>query len=156
MPVIQLEIPIKAPVDRCFDLSRSIELHKISTRHTGERAIAGTTEGLIELGETVTWRAKHLGIWQTLTSKITAYSRPYFFVDEQVTGAFKAFRHEHYFKEQGSATLMTDSFYYQSPLGPLGRLADALFLKRYMTKLLQERNRIIKEYAETVKWREVL
>ena len=156
MPVIQLTLAVKAPAERCFDLSRSIDLHVISTRHTGEQAIAGTTTGLIGPGETVSWRAKHLGVWQTLTTKITAYSRPYYFVDEQLKGAFKAFRHEHRFESQGPMTIIADTFAYQSPLGPLGKLADRLFLKRYMTNLLEERNRVIKEYAESEKWREVL
>lgn len=69
MPRIYLETRISAPVEIVFDLSRSIDLHKISTEHTKEEAIAGKTSGLIALGETVTWRAKHLGFTQNLTSK---------------------------------------------------------------------------------------
>ena len=156
MPVITLVSSIKAPADRCFDLSCSIDLHQISTRHTGERAIAGTTSGLIGLGEQVTWRARHFGVWQNLTSAITEYRRPYFFVDEMVRGAFKRFRHEHHFEEANGITRMTDVFDYVSPLGPLGCLADWLFLKKYMQNFLLERNRVIKEYAETEKWQEVL
>ena len=102
MPSIILETPINAPIERCFDLSRSIDLHTDSMQHTGEKAIAGRTSGLIELGESVTWEAKHFGIRQTLTSKITEFDRPNYFVDEQVSGAFKSFRHEHHFEQQGS------------------------------------------------------
>lgn len=157
MPVIKLITPVQAPATRCFDLSLSIDLHIISTSHTGERAIAGTTTGLIGLGETVTWRARHFGVWQKLTTKITAYDRPRFFVDEMVKGAFKRFRHEHYFLENGEGiTTITDVFDYQSPLGRLGRIADGLFLKRYMTNLLEERNQVIKQYAETEQWRRLL
>lgn len=157
MPVIKLFTHVHAPATRCFDLSLSIDLHIISTSQTGEKAIAGTTTGLIDLGETVTWRARHFGVWQKLTTKITVYERPQFFVDEMLKGAFKRFRHEHYFQENGEGvTTITDVFDYQSPLGILGRLADWLFLKRYMTDLLNERNRIIKQYAETEQWRRVL
>lgn len=146
---IELITEINAPIERCFDLSRSIDLHIESTKQTGEQAISGTTSGLIGLGETVTWRAKHFGIWQTLTSKITEYNYPNLFVDEMVQGAFKSFRHEHHFTKVDGHTLMRDVFVYQSPLGILGRLAEVLFLKRYMTQLLIERNRVIKEVAET-------
>ena len=148
MPEILLKTVIKAPADVCFDLARSIDLHKVSTAHTGEEAIAGKTEGLIELGESVTWRAKHFGVWQTLTSKVTAMERPYRFVDEMQKGAFKSFWHEHLFEENEGITTMTDRFIYTSPLGPLGNLADVLFLKAYMTNLLIVRNEVIKEYAE--------
>jgi ligand-binding SRPBCC domain-containing protein len=156
MPSFYLETLIKAPVQRCFDLSRSIDLHMLSTAHTGEKAIAGRTDGLIGAGEWVTWRAKHFGVWQTLTSKITEYDSPVYFCDEMVKGAFKQFRHEHHFREQGQFTLMTDKFDFQSPLGPLGQLFNQLILSRYMKKLLLERNRVIKQAAETEHWKEVV
>jgi ligand-binding SRPBCC domain-containing protein len=156
MPTILLTTTINAPADICFDLSRSIDLHKISTAHTNEEAIAGTTSGLINLGESVTWRAKHFGVYQTLTSKITAMQRPTYFVDEMVQGAFKSFWHEHRFQEADGITTMTDTFTYTSPLGPLGKLADVLFLEKYMTQLLAKRNAVVKEFAENGRWKEVL
>jgi ligand-binding SRPBCC domain-containing protein len=156
MPHITLTTSIQAPAERCFDLSRSIDLHMISIRNTGEQAVGGKTSGLIGPGESVRWRARHFGIWQTLTSKITEYNRPRYFVDEMVQGAFASFRHEHLFLEKEGSTQMVDVFVYRAPLGVLGKLADALFLKAYMRRLLEERNRVIKEFAESDKWREVL
>jgi ligand-binding SRPBCC domain-containing protein len=149
MPTIELLTEIDAPIAKVFDLARSIDLHLESTKQTGEQAIAGRTRGLIELGETVTWRAKHFGIWQNLTSKITDFNFPYFFADEMVKGAFKSFRHEHHFSVIETGTLMQDKFVFESPLGILGQLANQLFLKKYMTDLLLERNRVIKIHAET-------
>ena len=148
MPKIELTTPINAPIQRCFDIARDIDVHVASTAHTGEQAIAGRTNGLIELGETVTWRAKHFGIWQNLTSKITEFNSPNFFADEMVAGAFKSFRHEHYFTGNDKQTIMRDEFMFESPLGLLGKLANWLFLKKYMTNLLLKRNLMIKEVAE--------
>jgi len=156
MPRIELLTEIKAGKEIVFDLSRSIDLHKISTQHTNETAIAGKTSGLINMNESVTWRAKHFGIYQKLTSKITAFERPNLFVDEMVNGVFKSFRHEHYFEGLNGGTLMTDYFDYESPFGILGKLADKLFLLKYMTDLLVKRNRIVKEFAETDKWKNVI
>lgn len=156
MPRIELRTEIKARKDIVFDLSRSIDLHKISTEHTNETAIAGKTNGLIGLSESVTWRAKHFGVYQELTSKITEFDRPNFFVDEMVKGAFKSFKHEHHFSDINGGTLMIDYFDYQSPLGFLGKLADKLFLQKYMTDLLEERNRIVKDFAETDKWKKIV
>lgn len=149
MPRIELKTIINAPVEKVFDLSREIDLHMESTKQTGEKAIAGKTSGLIELGETVTWRAKHFGIWQNLTSKITEFDRPNFFADEMIKGAFKNFRHEHYFSNTDGRTLMKDVFVFESPGGVLGRLFNWLYLTGYMTRLLVERNRVIKEAAES-------
>ncbi|MEP3836461.1 MAG: SRPBCC family protein [Algibacter sp.] len=157
MPIIELKTEIKASKDIVFDLSRSIDLHKISTKQTYEEAIAGTIGGLIGLHESVTWRAKHLGVYQNLTSKITEFNRPHVFVDEMQKGAFKSFKHEHHFTELNNGnTLMVDVFDYESPFGVFGKLADTLFLKKYMTNLLVERNRIVKEFAESEKWKAVL
>lgn len=148
MPTIELITIINAPIEKCFDLARSIDLHMESTRQTGEQAIAGKTSGLIELGETVTWRAKHFGIWQKLTSKITEFDQPNFFADEMVKGAFKNFRHEHYFLSRHEETLMKDIFIFESPGGILGRLFNWLVLKKYMNRLLVKRNKVIKSAAE--------
>ena len=156
MPCIKIETTIHAPVQRCFDLSRSIDLHQISTIETKERAIAGKTSGLIGLNETVTWQAKHFGITQKLTSKITVFNSPHYFVDEMVKGAFKSFKHEHHFEEINGQTQMKDRFDYTSPLGILGKLFDKLILEKYMFKLLEKRNQVIKEYAESEKWKQVL
>jgi ligand-binding SRPBCC domain-containing protein len=149
MPTIELSISINASIERCFDMARSIDLHMESTKHTGEKAIAGRTSGLIKLGETVTWRAKHFGVWQNLTSKITQFNYPNSFTDELVEGAFKSIHHQHLFHTVNGATEMKDIFQFESPFGVLGNLANALFLTTYMTKLLEQRNQVIKEAAES-------
>lgn len=162
MPTIVLATPIAAPMDRVFDLSRSIDLHMDSTAHTGERAVAGVTSGLIALGQEVTWRARHLGVWQHLTVRITAMERPHHFTDTMVRGAFHSMHHQHRFEHDPAfpalpaRTLMHDEFHYQSPLGLLGKLADHLFLQEYMRRFLLKRNRIIQQAAESENWKRYL
>ncbi|RNI30445.1 SRPBCC family protein [Rufibacter latericius] len=157
MPIIRLQTLIQAPIDRCFDLSRSIDLHTLSTQQTDEKAVAGVVSGLINLHETVTWEATHFGVRQKLTSSITVLERPHRFVDEMVKGAFKRIWHEHRFEAlTAEETHMTDTFDYTSPLGFLGKLADALFLEKYMTRLLLTRNQVIKEVAESNQWKALL
>ena len=157
MPRIETEIIIDAPIERCFDLARSVDLHIISTSQTKEYIIDGRKNGLIQKGETVTWRAKHFGIWQNLTSIISALDTPTYFCDEMVKGAFHSFKHEHFFEEQGDGkTIMRDVFDFQSPLGLIGKVFNYLILTDYMTSFLQERNEVIKHFAETDKWKEVL
>ncbi|GAA4325283.1 hypothetical protein GCM10023149_27510 [Mucilaginibacter gynuensis] len=148
---------ISAPAERVFDLSRSIDLHLISTRHTNEKAIAGRKSGLIELGESVTWQAKHFGITQKLTSKITEFDYPNHFTDEMVEGAFQAFRHEHIFKSFGpNQMLMMDIFAYEVPYGIAGYAFSRIILARYMTHLLVKRNDVIRQIAEGDEWKKIL
>jgi ligand-binding SRPBCC domain-containing protein len=108
MPLIELCTIIDAPIERCFDLARSIDLHKLSTEGSEEEAIDGVTFGLIGKYQRVTWRAKHFGITQTLSSKITVFERPYLFRDEMIEGAFQSLRHDHFFENSEGKTLMRD------------------------------------------------
>lgn len=156
MPIIHLTTFVAAPAERVFDLARSIDLHRKSMAHTHEEAIAGTTNGLIELNETVTWRARHLRKTRIFKSKITAMNPPLSFTDEMVQGDFKSARHEHHFKRIDNGTLLIDLFTFESPYGGLGRLANQLFLTRYMKSLLEMRNTVIKDYAESEKWKFIL
>jgi len=149
MPVIVLRTPVAAPPSRCFDLARDVDLHQRSTAASQERAVAGVTSGRLGLGDEVTWEATHFGVRQRLTSRITEFDPPNRFVDEMVRGAFARFRHEHQFLSVPDGTDMVDIFDYTSPLGPLGRLADRLFLRRYMTTLLRQRNAYLKRAAES-------
>lgn len=156
MSIIELKTEINSTIEICFDLSRSIDLHRISTAKTNEEAIEGTTSGLINLNETVTWKATHFGIRQKLTSKITAFDKPNYFRDEQIKGAFKSIYHQHKFEQLDDKILMTDIFEYQSPFGIFGKVFNKLILTNYLRNLLIDRNNIIKEFAETDKWKLVL
>ncbi|MEO6734442.1 MAG: SRPBCC family protein [Ferruginibacter sp.] len=156
MEKIHLTTVINAPVERVFDLSRSISLHKISTAHTHEQAVAGVTTGLINLNETVTWQAKHLFKVRRFTSKITSMERPLQFTDEMTMGDFKSYKHHHYFKPVDNGSVMIDIVDFESPYGVAGIVANRLFLKNYLQKLLLHRNAVIKEYAETQKWKLIL
>jgi ligand-binding SRPBCC domain-containing protein len=145
---IRIETRIEAPVELVFDLARDIDFHQRSMAHTGERAVAGTTTGLIGLGETVTWRARHLRREWSLTSRITELDAPNRFVDEQVSGPFASFRHQHRFESLPGGTLMIDEWEHRPPFGPVGRVADALFLARLMRRLLMTRNEALRREAD--------
>lgn len=156
MARIHLTTFIAAPAERVFNLSRSINLHSISTAHTNERAIAGVTNGLIKLNETVTWQARHLFKTRQHTSKITAMESPVFFVDEMTKGDFKSFRHEHHFKPVDNGSIMIDILEFESPYGSVGKFFNSIYLKKYLENFLIKRNNTIKEYAETQKWKVIL
>jgi ligand-binding SRPBCC domain-containing protein len=152
MVTLSISSSINAPIERVFDLARSIDLHTRSTAMTGERAIAGVTSGLIGLNEEVTWRAKHFGLWQSLTFKIIAYDRPFHFADEMLQGAFKRMRHDHYFESINTSTLMRDEFPFEAPHGILGRMVEVVVLKNYMQRFLIARNEVLKSTAESNNW----
>jgi len=151
MSTIHLITIINADVHKVFDLARDIDLHQKSTFKTNEIAIAGRTSGLIEKGETVTWRAKHLGFYQTHTSKITEMQKPHQFTDSMLEGTFKSFKHQHFFNTNANKTIMIDILEFESPFGIIGKLFNKFFLKNYMKNFLLERNKLIKMTAENNK-----
>ncbi|TAA69216.1 SRPBCC family protein [Planococcus salinarum] len=148
MPTITHEIYIDAPVEVCFNLTRNVDVHTETTAKTKERAVAGVTSGLMEKGDSVTWEATHFGVKQKLTAKIIEMDRPHRFTDIMVKGAFHSFTHTHEFIEKGSGTIMRDRFDYRSPLGILGKIADRLFLEKYMNRFIAERALALKRIAE--------
>lgn len=151
MARIYLETWINADIQCVFDLARNIDLHQESTSRTHEKAIEGRTSGLIEENETVTWRAKHLGVYQTLTTKIISMKKPDRFIDEMQKGAFKSLRHQHIFKSVNGKTQMIDIFEFESPLGMIGKFVNKIFLTQYLKNFLLERNSLIKAKAESSK-----
>ncbi len=152
MPLIELETQIDAPIERVFDLARSIDAHMASTKGSGERAVAGRTSGLIGEGETVTWEATHLGIKQRLSVRVTKFDRPHLFGDEMISGAFASMNHTHRFTESGEGTVMKDEFHFSAPFGILGRIAEAMFLTAYMKRFLAKRAAELKAMAESNEW----
>ena len=117
MITIRLSTHIAAPPERVFDLTRSIDLHTHSLDWTREEPVAGRMSGLIGLDETVTWCARHLGVRQRLTSRISAYDRPVYFQDVMVRGAFAWMEHDHWFDATpDGGTVLRDDFRFAAPL----------------------------------------
>jgi ligand-binding SRPBCC domain-containing protein len=156
MPLIHLTTFIAAPVERVFDLSRSIDLHKHSMNKYKEEPIGDRINGLPGMGEEVTWKARHLFKTRILKTKITDFSRPDSFRDEQITGDFKKMKHDHFFKPIENGTIMIDLFEFEIPYSFCGRFFNHLYLTAYMKTLLEARNKLIKEIAEGNKWKQYL
>ncbi len=156
MPTIHLTSFIAAPQDIVFDLNRNISLHKISMEQFGEQAISGVTSGLINKDDTVTWKGKHLYKTRFFTSRIIEMKPYESFTDKMVKGDFKSFEHQHFFKPAVNGTIVIDIIKYETPYGLIGKLVNKFHLNSYLEKLISHRNKVIKQYAESDKWRALL
>ncbi|HEY6141135.1 MAG TPA: SRPBCC family protein [Thermoanaerobaculia bacterium] len=168
MPTITIETRIAAPIEAVFDLARDVGAHAASSAFTGERVVApGRTEGLLELGDLLTFEGRHLGVRQRITVRITEMDPPRRYVDEGVRTALRGLHHLHEFWEDGvphpvplpasgervaegrvRGTVMRDVVTWRSPLGILGRIADALFVTRHMRWFVTEKQRRLKAMIE--------
>ncbi len=149
MGTIVIETRIEAPRELCFDLARDVEAHCDTAKFTAEQAVApGRTSGLLERGDLVVFEGTHFGLRLRLSARIVEMDRPAKFVDEAVDSAFKRMRHVHEFRGEGRATVMIDTLEWEAPLGPIGRIADVLFLRRYMRQFVVRKQHELKQLAE--------
>ena len=156
MPTLHLTSFIAAPPERVFDLSRNVSLHKVSMEHFGEEIVGGIRSGLINKDDTVTWKGKHLYKTRFFTSKITEMKPFEMFTDKMTKGDFKFFEHQHFFKPADNGTIIIDIITYETPYGWIGEMVNKFYLNSYLEKLIDHRNHVIKQYAETDKWRALL
>ncbi|MCW5912590.1 MAG: SRPBCC family protein [Cyclobacteriaceae bacterium] len=158
MTKIELSTHINAPIERCFDLARSIELYTNPyPAHEGPQAKQPEARtGVLEPGQRIQRQFTYLGAQHNIETEITRCSRPYFFSEEMKAGPLHTFVHDHFFYGFPGETIMIDNVYFRSPWGVLGETADTLLLKRYITRLLKKRNQIIKHYVETGKWQMII
>ncbi len=134
---------------RVFDLSLEVDVHTASMAGSGEQAIGGVTSGRMKLGDIVTWQATHFGLRWRMSARISACEPPGYFVDEQVAGPFRHWRHAHHFEPDGNGgTVMRDVVDFAAPLGPLGIIAERTVLNWYMPRLIRIRNVHLKAAAE--------
>ena len=149
MGKVVVETLIELPVEAVFDLARDVETHAQSAAFSGERLVEpGRTKGLLELGDLVAFEGRHFGIRQRFVARIVEMSPPRRFVDEMVRGAFRWLRHEHEFHVHARGTLMRDLLQWRSPLGLLGRIADALFVERHVESFVRSKQQNLKRMAE--------
>jgi ligand-binding SRPBCC domain-containing protein len=148
MYTLRVTISIAAAPVVCFDLARSVDAHVASAADTGERVVGGKTSGLLGPGDEVIWEGRHFGLTQRLSSRITQFRPPSFFQDRMTKGAFRSLEHDHFFEPQEGGTLMTDVLSFTAPLGPLGWLAERLFVAAHLRRFLVRRGVALKELAE--------
>ena len=142
MATIELETFLPTTPERAFDLSIDVDAHTGSMAGSGERTVGGVRTGRLALGDTVTFAARHFGVPWRLTARIVEYDRPARFVDEQVAGPFRHWRHEHTFTWDGerNGTVARDVVGFTAPLGALGRLVARVVLVPYLRRVLTGRN----------------
>lgn len=152
MVTIRSMTMVRAPMERCFKLAVSIDLMMAASNY---EAVAGVTSGLIGPGDTVTWQYRRLlrkGHHQSLVEVWHPYTH---FRDIMIDGHFKSYEHDHHFALMNDATRIRDEIRFSAPSGMLGRLREKL-LQRSLTKVLRQRNVLLKQAAESDRWHEFL
>ena len=111
-----------------------------------------TSQGKVEMkqGAGITYRMRWAGIplsWETV---ITEYEPPFFFVDEQVRGPYRYWRHRHSFRPAEGGTIVGDRVEYALPFGWLGRAVHALSVRRQLRQIFKYRQQALAELMRGV------
>lgn len=146
----QYQIFIDRPPEAVFAFHAALKNHtRISPPDQQEEILTPLDTELGE-GVRITFRAKHGGVFHTLESEIGEWNPPHGFVDRQISGPFASWTHRHRFVAFQSGTLMTDSIEYSAPAGPLGSLADKLWLGKHLDEFFHYRQKETKRLLEQV------
>jgi len=131
-------LPI-GPEEAWAFLSDPRNLQKITPDHMKFEILSGADRPMYA-GQIIQYTVVPLKGFRTRwVSEITHYKQGHYFVDEQRFGPYSLWHHKHFIHEEENGVLMEDIVDYKLPLGPLGRMAQALFVKRQLTQVFRYR-----------------
>ena len=156
MNKLEFNTHIKAPIWQCFDLARSIDFHKISVGPMKEETVAGCTTGLIGHNQRSLIQSKLWGFYFSTELKLVSFNPPFTLSYEIMDSHFHSIIHDYYLYDISEETVMINHFYYKVKWGLFGELLNFFLLERIISKTISKRNEMLREFAETEKWRTVL
>ena len=138
---IHEEIEVAASLEEVWEfISSPSNLKEITPEYMGFEI---TTPGLPEKiypGLMISYKVRPLlGIRMNWLTEITQVREPHYFVDEQRSGPYALWHHEHNLQAIEKGVLMSDLVTYRLPAGPLGTLAHGLFIKKQLKGIFQYR-----------------
>lgn len=139
---------VRQPIERVWDFfSDPHNLAAITPPYMKFRVTSDSVANRIYPGQIITYKVSPLLniplFWMT---EITQVQHLKMFIDEQRSGPYSIWHHQHHFEAQGSDTLMTDIVHYKLPFGPLGSIAHSLFVSKQLEEIFEYR----KQQVETL------
>jgi ligand-binding SRPBCC domain-containing protein len=136
---------IPAPVESLWDfLSNPQNLKKITPGYMGFNITSENIPEKIYPGMIICYKIKPLaGIKMTWVTEITHVQENKYFVDEQRIGPYSIWHHQHIIEPVENGVLMRDIVSYKPPLGILGEIANALFIRQQLKEIFEYRTKAI-------------
>ena len=132
---------LKADIDKVWEfVSSPRNLKKITPPYMGFDITSDNLPEKMYAGMIITYRVSPiLSIPTTWVTEITHVSDKKFFIDVQRVGPYTMWHHQHFFKKQKNGVLMNDIITYKAPFGPLGVLANHLFINKKLKSIFDYR-----------------
>lgn len=121
-------------------------LKEITPAYMNFRVLTNSDSEKMFAGQIITYKVSPvLGIPMFWMTEITHVKDREYFIDEQRFGPYALWHHKHFFKEIPGGIEMTDFLDYKLPLGILGNIAHALFVKKQIESIFQYRYKVLEE-----------
>ncbi|MFN4909102.1 MAG: SRPBCC family protein [Bacteroidota bacterium] len=148
MERLERTVRINAPIEKVFHFHDDTRnLLKITP---ADIKVSIETMGSPGLGYEVTLKVRQFMVfvmrWHV---KITVYEPPVLMVDEQVSGPFRTWKQTRRLRQVEGGTELTDIVEYEAPFGPLGRIVNALVIRRQIEKMFTYRQATTKKLLES-------
>jgi ligand-binding SRPBCC domain-containing protein len=134
---------VPRPLEQVFEFFARAENLETITPPFLRFAFAGAPPSEMRPGLTISYRLSLFGLPVRWTSLIEIYEPQVRFVDRQTHGPYKLWRHLHEFRAVPGGTEVRDQVDYELPLGPLGQVAHALFVRRTLDRIFAYRREMI-------------
>jgi len=138
---INSHLELAASLEELWDfISSPVNLKEITPDYMGFDIMTDPLPGKIYAGLMISYRIRPLlGIPLTWLTEITHVEEPFYFVDEQRSGPYKLWHHEHRLSPTDKGVQMTDLVTYRMPAGPLGSMAHRLFVREQLEGIFRYR-----------------
>ena len=137
---------LELPVERVFEFYA--QARNLETLMPPWMGFAVITPGPIQMrpGALIDYRLKLHGVSVRWRTRIEVWEPPVRFVDVQVRGPYARWEHTHTFERDGEhAVVISDRVRYALPLGPLGQIAHAAFVRRDLKRVFDYREHAVAE-----------
>jgi len=145
---INMKQYINKPLEVVFEFFSKPENLEMITPKSLSFNILTPTPIKMEKGSLIDYTIRLFGVpihWRTL---ISDYEPPFRFVDQQIKGPYTFWHHTHTFKLVEGGVEIIDDVKYSLPLGWLGTLAHAIWVRKDLEKIFEYRKSVIQNYFE--------
>jgi len=134
---------IPRPRDEVFAFfSDALNLERITPEFLRFRVLTPAPIAMYP-GTIIDYELRLYGVRFRWRTRIEAFDPPTKFIDMQVRGPYRLWRHTHEFEKVPGGTEMRDRVEYDLPFGPVGKIARAIFVRRSVEEIFDYRNRTI-------------
>lgn len=149
MAIYQLreQLVLETSLEGLWDfISSPVNLKEITPDHMGFHIRTSPLPEKIYPGLMITYLLRpFMGIPMNWLTEITHVEEPLYFVDEQRSGPYAIWHHEHRLTPTDKGVLMSDLVTYRMPAGPIGRMAHRFFVKKQLEEIFRYRERALEK-----------